>query len=270
MNQSKRQLYANMEPFGESATRIEGGKRIYGGGGGGGQTSTTTASIAPEFKPLLDLYTQQATNVARTPFQAYGGQRFEDLSPDQQTAIGMVRDRATGGSQLLDQAEGGLSQFIQGGQTNPFLDRMVGKAQGSVVDQFNMMTKPQTEAAMVGSGSFGNTGYQQLMQNQQKAAGQQMSDIATQMYGQAYGQDQANRMTAIGMAPQFGNRAYQDAGQLMNVGGLQQQQGQQGRDFSFQQQQDAMNYPMRQLQATGSALQPGMGSRTETSGGGGK
>jgi len=240
------------------------------GGGGGGQTSQTSQTIPDEMKPLASLYTKQATDIANTPFQAYGGQRFEDLSPDQQTAMGMVRDRATGGSQLLDQAEGGLSQFIQGGQTNPFLDRMVGKAQGSVVDRFNMMTKPQTEAAMVGSGSFGNTGYQQLMQNQQKAAGQQMGDIATQMYGQAYGQDQANRMQAIGMAPQFGNRAYQDAGQLMNVGGLQQQQGQQGRDFSFQQQQDAMNYPMKQLQATGSVLGGSRGSQTVTTGGGGK
>lgn len=238
------------------------------GGGGGGQTSTTTAAIAPELKPLAALYTQQATDIANTPFQAYTGQRFADLNQTQNQGLDMVAQRALGGSQTMNNAEGQLNQFIQGGNTNPYLDSMVSKAQGSVVDQFNNMVKPQTEAAMQQSGSFGNSGYQQLMQNQQKQAGQQMSDIATQMYGQAYGQDQANKMQAIGMAPTFGNAAYQDAGQLLSAGNIQQQQAQQGLDFNYNQFQAAQDNPYKQLQATGGVVQGGMGSQTTQSGGG--
>lgn len=248
--------------------RIEGKRRTYGGGGGGGQTSTTTAAIAPELKPLAELYTNQATQIANTPYQAYTGQRYADLNPTQNLGLNMVEQRALGGSQTMNNAEGSLNQFIQGGNTNPYLDAMVKKAQGSVVDQFNNMVKPQTEAAMQQSGSFGNSGYNQLMQNQQKAAIQTGSDIATQMYGQAYGQDQANKMQAIQMAPTFGNAAYQDAGQLLSAGNIKQQQEQQGLDFGYNQFQQKQDYPFKQLQATGGVVQGGMGSSTTQSGGG--
>lgn len=232
------------------------------GGGTQQTTSTTTPSIPGELKPLANLYTQQATNYANTPYQQYNGQRYAGLDPSQALGIGMVQERALGGSQTMDNAEGSLNQFIQGGQTNPYLDKMVSKAQSSVVDQFNNMTKPQIEAAGVNSGSFGNTGYQQMMQQKQKAAAGQMSDIATQMYGGAYGQDQSNRMQAIGMAPTFGNAKYQDASQLLNAGNILQQEQQKPMDFQYQQFKEAADHPLKQMQATSGVLGQNMGSST--------
>lgn len=50
MNYSRRQLEAFGEPLGESVTRKEGGRIIYGGGGGGGPTTTTVnQSNIPEY-----------------------------------------------------------------------------------------------------------------------------------------------------------------------------------------------------------------------------
>jgi hypothetical protein len=50
MSYSRRQLYAMGEPLGESVTRKEGGRIIYGGGGGGGPTSSTvTQSNVPDW-----------------------------------------------------------------------------------------------------------------------------------------------------------------------------------------------------------------------------
>lgn len=250
-------------------SRIENKRRILAKGGGQ-TTSVTTPTIPDELKPLANLYTQQATQYAQTPFQSYNGQRFADLNPTQNLGLDMVQNRALNGSQTMNNAEGSLNQFIQGGNTNPYLDAMVKKAQGSVVDQFNNMVKPQTEAAMQQSGSFGNSGYNQLMQNQQKAAGEQMSDIATQMYGQAYGQDQANKMQAIGMAPTFGNAAYQDAGQLLNAGNIKQQAEQNPLDFQYNQFKEAADYPLKQMQATGGMLGQNMGSSTNGTQPGGK
>lgn len=238
-------------------------------GGGGNTTSVTTPTIPNELKPLANLYTQQATQIANTPYSAYGGKRYADLNQTQSQGLDMVQNRALNGSATMDNAESSLNQFMQGGQSNPYLDALVGKAQGSVVDQFNNMVKPQTEAAMQNSGSFGNSGYQQLMQNQQKAAGQQMSDIATQMYGGAYEGDQSRRMQAIGMAPTFGDAAYKDASQLLNAGGIQQQQAQNNLDFGYEQFQNAQDYPFKQLQATGGVVGGNMGSTTASSGGGG-
>lgn len=241
-----------------------GKHRRLGGDGGGSSptTSVTTPSIPNELKPLANLYTNQATQYANTPFQNYGGQRYAGLDPTQQAGLGMVENRALGGNQTMRNAETGVNQFIQGGQTNPFLDKMVNKAQGSVADNFNTMVKPQTETAMRQSGSFGNSGLQETMQRQQKAAGQQMSDIATQMYGQAYGQDQGNRLQAIGMAPTFGNAAYQDAGQLINAGNIRQQSAQNPLDFQYSQFKDRQDYPLKQMQATSGVLGSRMGSST--------
>ena len=50
MSYSRRQLEAFGEPLGESVTRKEGGRIIYGSGGGGGDTKTTvTQSNIPEY-----------------------------------------------------------------------------------------------------------------------------------------------------------------------------------------------------------------------------
>lgn len=223
-------------------------------GGSDSQTSVTQASIAPEFRPLVDLYTKQATQIAQTPFQSYDQQRYADLNQTQNQGIGMVTDRALGGSQTFNNAESNLNQMMQGG-SNPYLDSMVQKAQGSVL----------SAAGTAGnrSGSFGNSGIQEQAINQ-------MADQANNMYGQQYQFDQGQRMNAIGMAPQFANQAYTDAGQLLNAGGLQQQQDQQNLDFGFQEFNRAQDDPYRKLAATGQVVGQNMGSTTTSSGGGGK
>lgn len=261
MSYSRRQLYALGEPLGACVTRREGGKIIYGGGGGsdggGSSTSVTQASIAPEFKPLAALYTKQATNIANTPYQAYTGQRYANLNGTQNAAIGAIQNRALNGSATMNNAESNLNQMMSGG-SNPYLDGMVNKAQANVLGNAGV--------ASVKSGAFGNSGINQ-------AAAQEMGNVATSMYGNAYAQDQNNRLQAISQAPTFGNAAYNDAGQLLNAGNLQQQQAQNNLDFGYSQFQDASNYPFKQLQATGNVVQQGVGSTTSgtsTGGGGGK
>ncbi len=55
--------------------------------------------------------------------------------------------------------------------TNPYLDQMVQRAQDSVKSNIN--------TAAINSGSFGNSGVQEMMQRG-------LGDVATQMYGQDY------------------------------------------------------------------------------------
>lgn len=239
-------------------------------GGGGGGSSTTTQNIPTELKPLATKYANDAINLSNQQYNPYGGQRYADMNSTQNAGIDAITQRALGGSQTINNAESALNQNITGGQTNPYLDSLVSKAQGSVADQFNNMTKPQTETAMANSGSFGNAGLNQLMQNQQKAAGQQMGDIASSMYGQAYETDKNRQMQSIGMAQGFGNQAYQDAGQLINAGNLQQDQAQQGLDFNYSQFQDQQNDPYKKLAAMSGVFgsMPGQSSTTTQSGGG--
>jgi hypothetical protein len=61
MNYSRRQLEAFGEPFGDSATRKEGGRTIYGSGGGGGGGDSRTVQDLPEWaKP----YAKQTLGMA--------------------------------------------------------------------------------------------------------------------------------------------------------------------------------------------------------------
>jgi hypothetical protein len=225
------------------------------GGGGGGGTSKTVQEIPAELKPLATAYTQKATALADTPYTPYTGQRFADLNGTQLSGLDMIRNRALNGSPTMDNAESSLNGVIAGG-SNPYLDAMVNRAQQNVLSNANI--------AAARSGSFGNSGIAEQ-------AARNMGDVATQMYGQAYDGDQARRMQAIGMAPTFGNAAYQDASQLLNAGQVEQDQAQQGLDFGYQQFQEAQNLPYKNLAAMSGVFGSGLGgTSTTTQTGGGK
>ena len=224
-------------------------------GGGSSGSTTTTQSIPTELKPLAKAYSSKALDLSNDPYNPYTDQRFEDLNAAQNLGLWNTMVRAGGGSQTINNAEGQLNQIIQGGQTNPYLDQMVNKAQDSVRSQFN--------TGAVNSGSFGNSGLQEQFQ-------QGLGDVASQMYGQAYETDRSRQMQGIGMAQQFGNQAYTDADQMMKAGQVLQDQEQQGLDFNYQQFQEKENLPYKQLAAMSGVFSSGLGGQTtsKTSGGG--
>jgi hypothetical protein len=223
------------------------------GGSSGG--STTTQSIPSELKPLAKDYAAKAMQLGKEEYNPYQDQRFSDLNMAQNLGLWNTMARAGGGSQTIKNAEGQLNQIIQGGQTNPYLDQMVSKAQDSVRSQFN--------TGAVNSGSFGNSGLQEQFQ-------QGLGDVAANMYGQAYETDRGRQMQGIGMAQQFGNQAYTDAEQMLKAGQVLQDQDQQNKDFSYQQFQEKENLPYKQLAAMSGVFSSGLGSQTtsKTSGGG--
>lgn len=87
------------------------------------------------------------------------------------------------------------------------------------------------------------------------------------MYGNAYDQDRSRQMNALQLAPQYGNQAYNDASQLMKAGGQVQDLAQQNRDFGYQQFQDQINNPYKQMAAYGGLLSGQGAQKTETVGG---
>lgn len=266
---SREKLYALGEPFGNDCTRKEAGRIIYGSGGGGG-SSKTVQSIPPELKPLATAYSNKAIGLGNQGFQPYNAQRYAGPTGAEQYGLNMIANRAQNGSQLINTGTSTLNNMLQPGQSNPYLDQAVSRAQSSVVDQFNNMTKPQTESAMVRSGSFGNSGLQQTLQNQQVAAGKQLGDIASQMYGQDYENSQGRALQAAQLAPQYANSQYNDAQQLLNAGSYARNFDQQNKDFAYNQYQDMLNLPYKQLGAMSGVFGSNLGgtSTTKSSGGG--
>ncbi|CAB4172511.1 hypothetical protein UFOVP1470_21 [uncultured Caudovirales phage] len=251
---SRQELYALLEPFGDSATCKKPGGRIYGGGGSSGGSSTT-ASIDKRFSPLIDYATQAGAAVNNAGFTPYTGQRYEGMNQYQNMGMGMIGDRALNGDPTMQQANSTLQDTLRAGNTNPYLDSMVKKATMGVAGNLAGIN--------ASSGSFGNSGIQEV-------GARQMGDIASQMYGNAYEGDQSRKMQALQMAPGYGNQAYTDASQLMKVGGQVQDLAQQNRDFGYQQFADQQNLPYKQMGAYGGLLsaQPTQNSTTTQSGGG--
>jgi hypothetical protein len=140
---SKRQLEALGEPLGESVTRKEGGRIVYGGGGSGGgspgPTSTTSySSNVPEYaRPYVENMLQSAQTqiynddmTSFRPYQPYS-QNVEDyvagFSPlqqqAQQSAYGMQTPGQFGAATDLAAISGlgslGAGQQYAAGVTNP-------------------------------------------------------------------------------------------------------------------------------------------------------
>ena len=223
-------------------------------GGGGGGNSTTVQSIPTELKPLATRYTQQAINLSNTPYQAYTGNRVADLNTTQGQGIQAITDRAVGGSATMNNAESNLNQMMNGGK-NPYLEDMVGNAMKQIGGQVN---------SQFGGSNYGTTANQETLANS-------LGNTATSMYGNAYNTDQANRLSAIGMAPTFGNQAYTDASQLLNAGQIQQDQAQKGLDVGYQDYLAAQNDPYKKLAAEAGIFGSNLGgTSTTTSSGGGK
>lgn len=232
-------------------------RRLYGGGGGSDSTnSITTQDIPEELKPLATRYTKDAIALSDTPYQAYGGQRNADLNAAQYKGLGLTMDRALEGSATNDNAEAAINQFI-GGQDNPYLDAAYQNASEQVGDSVNGNF---SQAGRYGSGAH------------TASLTKGLGDVATNIYGGAYEADQGRRLQAAGMAPEFGNLAYQDASQLLGAGQTLQDQDQNNADFAYQQYQDEQNDPYKKLAGMSGVFGTNLGgsSSTQSSGGGGK
>lgn len=270
MTISRQELYAAGLPLGNSATRRAPWGTIYGGGGGGGTSESSSKIEYPdEIKPLLSNVANLSTDLYNTPFQGYQGNRFAGLNPIQQQAMQGTINRAVSGSPIMDQANQSLTQMM-GDQQNPFLDQQVQSAQQSVMDNYNMAVKPQTEAAMVGSGSFGNSGLQQVQAQQQNQLQQNLGNVAAGMYGDAFNQNQQNRLQALGMSQNFANQDFADLNQILNVGNTLQDQAQNQADFNYDEFMRQQDDPFRKLQAMTGVMQGTAGSTTTTNQSGGK
>lgn len=235
--------------------------------GGGDSTSSSRIEYPDEIKPLLYNVANLSTDLYNQNWQGYGGQRYADLNSTQQQALQGITDRAANGSPVMDQANATLAQMM-GDQSNPYLDQQVANAQKSIVDSYNLTTKPQMESSMVGSGSFGNSGLQQMQGQQQNQLQQNLGNVATQMYGDAYNTNQANKLQALGMAQGFANQDYTDLGQMLTAGNTYQDQAQNQADFKYDQWQQQQDDPYKKLQAMTGVMSGTAGSTTTTNGGG--
>jgi len=227
MSYSRRELYAMGEPLGESVTRKEGGRIIYGGGGGGGPTSSTvTQSNVPDWlRPQVENVLMGAGKNLFQTRKVDTGEKDESGKPiynEEITGTKPFTPYSTDPSKYV----AGFSPLQQQVQYNAANLQMPG--------QFNQATGYANAAAQGGLDSaqkaygYGNAGFQsgQLGQQLGIQGGARFGEM-----GAAYGQQGAGYgAQAAGLAPQ----AQQYGQQAADIGSMGLRAEQYGRNVSGQ------------------------------------
>lgn len=73
------------------------------------------------------------------------------------------------------------------GLNNPYLNDQIGAAQDDVIRKYNLATRPAEDQRMAASGSFGNTGLQQMQGESQRNLASELGRVASNMRMQDYG-----------------------------------------------------------------------------------
>ncbi|VTU37014.1 hypothetical protein [Variovorax sp. PBL-E5] len=110
---------------------------------------------------------------------------------------------------------------------NPYLQQQIDAASGDMVKNFNLTALPASNAALVRSGSFGNSGLQELQQQDANVLQKNLGNLSNtarfndytnrqQEYNYQQGQDQQNQQFGLNFGRSLNNDAY-----TQNMGNLQ-------------------------------------------------
>lgn len=201
------------------------------------QRQAQQANVSLGSSPLDPAYGQSLEAVAgqtADPYNQYQDQAsavfydqaFNPLSAQEQQAAATF-----GANQNFDPfqagagtAAGTLSDTAGGAYVgqNPYLDQAFGRAAGNISEQFTQNILPSIESRFALSGRYGSDAMQRKEFDAADLVGQQMTDLATGMYGGAYGQERALQQNAAsqlgGLYGQGASRQLQAAGGLANIG----------------------------------------------------
>ena len=252
---------------------------MSGGGSSGSSnvTQTTKTEVSPQLSPYLAPYMQQASSVAMTPYQQYGGDRIAGFTGDQQAGFDMARNVANQSQQNLAGATNQLNSTIGGnylgyspgtnallGMDNPYLQKAIDASQGDVVRNFNNSVANNTDATMARSGAFGGSAWQQAQSENSNQLAQNLGRVSNDMrmadYGlqaqlgesdlnrqsQNYQAERARQLQAAGMMPGMAQAGYANSQALLGIGDAQQAQNQGQLDVDYGNWLNQQNYPTQQ------------------------
>lgn len=234
MSYSRRELYAMGEPLGESVTRKEGGRIIYGGGGGGGPTSSTvTQSNVPDWlRPQVETVLMGAGKNLFQTQKVDSGRRDE--------AGNIIYNEDITGTKPFTPYSSDPSKYVAG--FSPLQQQVQYNAANlQMPGQYNQATGYANIAAQGGMGTaaqgagYGGAGFQSGQMGQQMGAqtAQQAAQRAAMGEQAAYGYGAQGQQSG-----QIGQQTGMQGGQMGIQGGAQY--GQMGVQAGMQGQQSGL------------------------------
>ena len=226
--------------FRSGGMTLEGGSS--GGGGGGGQPANTTQVTIPEYaQPYMERLLGKAEALTESPYQAYGGERITQITPEQQAARAEVSTLGTPGQFGVGTGmigAGGLGSLGYGQQ-----------AAGAGQQYFGMATSPEMTQMFMSP-------YQQAVTDVQKQSAVREAQLAQLQTNLG-----AARQGTYGGARQALGQAERERGLLDRLNQIQAEGSQRAFEAAQKAQQFGSELGLRGLQtgvtAAGQAAQAG-------------
>jgi hypothetical protein len=145
-------------------------------GSQGGNTTTQTGGVSPQFQPLAGAAAQRGMDIGAMPYTPYQYNTVAGFNPYQFAGMDMTAQRAQQQGGLPQQAESALGNTLNGSYlgsgnpyagANPYLEQNIQNTMGDMTKAYNQQVAPTMAATAYKSGSFGNSG-QQEMENQSR------------------------------------------------------------------------------------------------------
>lgn len=166
----------------------------------------------------------------------------------------------------LNQANKYFQNVVGGGMlnSNPYLDSMYSNAADSVTRQFNESVLPGVSAKFGMSGRSGSGLFQNAVSSAYDALGDNLSGMASTMYGQNYAQERGMQQEAAKFAPNLAQANFGSMQNVLDAGQIRDQQSQlnlndQVKRFQFNQER-----PFENLNRYMGAIGGGYGSSGST------
>ena len=254
MSYSRRQLEALGEPLGESVTRKEGGRIVYGGGGSSApaeQTQTVKQDLPDWAIPTAQRNLAKAESLAvDKPYQSYGNwARQSGIDPSRVAGFTGLQNQSFQGAQNLQPSQGlrpamgiagaGAIGSLGAGQNymnmatdpgsmqgfmSPYMQNVVDTQQQEAIRQSNIQ-RQSDQAQAVQRGAFGGSRQAIVEAERQRNLGTQLGGIQAQGLQSAFQNAQQAQQFGSQLGLQGYGQAISGAGQLANIG--TQQFGQQ-------------------------------------------
>jgi hypothetical protein len=177
------------------------------------QIATTSTEPPAWQKPYIQAGLDSASKIYNnsTP-EFYPGSTVAGFSPTQQTAMQMGKDRAIGGSEMVDQSKGYTSDVLSGNylrEGNPYMQDVTNMIKGQVLPAVN------SQFALSGRHPGGSNQYADTVT---KAMTSAMAPYAFQTYGA----ERQAMEDASHFAPQLAQNDWTDLGMLGSIGDAEQ------------------------------------------------
>jgi hypothetical protein len=247
------------------------------GGGGSSQPESTTTTSVTELPDWIEPHAQKFLSKANYYadnknadwiFRPYQGPRTAGLTGEHEAGMGAAMDQATYGFPGQELAEAEYAKTLRGDyldpESNPYLADTFNAAARNVADQYMYGTVPQMTASAVRNRSMGNAGQAQYEDMQRFGFGENLNNLATNIYGPAYAMERGNMQSAMQFAPAMQEMGYRDAQTQLGIGDIRRDYAQSLINEDIMRDAERRQVPLQRLDLKSSAIQAALGGGART------